>query len=110
MLCPYMDTHGMDPSGWTLQIREALRAAGHEIDEDIVEELSNHADSAFQSARARGFDKAEATQHVQTLITEWCASADLLRHRPRREPLIEAPASGRFSIAALLHEITYGVR
>lgn len=72
------------------RIRQALSASGHALDEDIVEELAQHAETAYESARAEGQDEAHAASVIEQLVREWAAEPQSLRRvtvvmRPGRQ-------------------------
>src|SRR5690348_3599217 len=49
---------------WKATIRESAMKSGVVLDEDIVEELSDHAGIVYQTMRSDGSEPAEAEQHV----------------------------------------------
>ena len=79
---------------WHEYVRRALAAAAPtgEIDEDVVEELAQHAEAARETARADGLDEERAEAHVRGLVDAWCAALGDATRRPRRPPLVEPPA------------------
>jgi putative ABC transport system permease protein len=96
---------------WKRSIRDRFEAAGRIVDQDIVDELSQHADRVHERARAEGRSADEATQEVEALIAAWCANARLLRRRPRRAAAVEPPSSReRLPLRTLLHDARYGLR
>jgi len=93
---------------WQHDIRAALQRHLHPIDDDVVEELAQHATASFQQARADGATPEEATTRVRTLIDGWCAAAP--RRRLRQAPAIEPappPAGGWIGIG---RDLRYGLR
>ncbi|PYV18323.1 MAG: hypothetical protein DMG07_04100, partial [Acidobacteria bacterium] len=95
---------------WSGFIRELLTAAGQTLDDDVVEELSQHAAATYQAARAEGGSHEEARREVEALVTSWCVDAAALRRRPRRPPIVEAPPSSSPFLAGILHDVRYGAR
>jgi putative ABC transport system permease protein len=81
---------------WRQEIRDELakRSSRSAADQSsVVEELAQHADAAFQAARADGESPDAATEHVRALIRAW--SAGETPRRIERPALIEAaPAVG----------------
>ena len=95
---------------WHARIRDACAAHGHVPDGDIVEELSQHAASAFQRARADGSSPEAADRQVEELIDAWTADAKALGPRSRRPPVVEPPSSAREPFAGVLQDARYAVR
>src|SRR5262249_57894731 len=73
---------------WTSRLRTAFTDPP---DEDVLEELAQHAAATYASARAEGCDVAEAERRVDLEIAAWAAKPALLRRRPKREPAGIAP-------------------
>jgi putative ABC transport system permease protein len=92
---------------WKVQIRSAL---GSTIDEDVLEELAQHAAATYASARAEGCDLAEAERRVAHQIHAWAANPALLRRRPRRDAVIEPPAGSASPLAAIAQDTRYAWR
>ena len=98
---------------WHTRVRDAFAAHGHAVDGDIIEELGQHAASAFQTARADGASQEMAEQQVDALIEAWVADGGVLRRRPRRPAVIEPPVPSRrshSSFAGVLQDARYGMR
>ena len=64
---------------WKAHLRSALTDNGRSPDDDVLEELSQHAAAAYDAARAEGRSHADAITQIEPLITEWRRSARLLR-------------------------------
>jgi hypothetical protein len=90
-------------------IASRLAAAGHAVDHSVVEELAQHADAAFASARAEGLEPHDAGARVSALIDGWVAEGARLRHRTRAAT-VEPPATGSAFLAGLLHDVRYAWR
>ncbi len=95
---------------FSARIRSAFTAAGHPLDEDVVEELAQHAESAYESSRAEGHGDAEANLAVETLIRGWVADPSALRRQVRRAPAVVPPAASRGFAAGSLADATYAWR
>ena len=95
---------------WHARVRGAFAAQGHTPDGDVVEELSQHAALAFQTARADGSSQEHAEQLVNTLIEAWTADPAAFRRRPRRQVAIEPPGASRSALAGVLQDARYGIR
>jgi predicted permease len=90
-------------------IAARLSAAGHPVDDGVVEELAQHASAAFASARAEGLGHDEADAHVRGLIDAWVAEGAHLRHR-RRESVVEPPSNGSAFVAGIAQDVRYACR
>jgi putative ABC transport system permease protein len=94
---------------WKAHLRTALAADGEPPDEDVLEELSQHAAAAYDAACAEGCTHDDAIARVEHLIAEWRRAAPLLR----RKPIVPLPASQPYAsqwLAATLHDIRYAFR
>ena len=90
-------------------IAARLAAAGHAIDDSVVEELAQHAEAAFDTARAEGLDIDEAGARVSALVDGWVAEGARLRHR-RNRVVVEPPPGGSARLAGVLDDIRYACR
>ena len=90
----------------------APKAGGPGVpDEEVVEELAQHARAEYDAARADGCTHQEADVRVTDLLTRWRSDASVLRHRSRRPPVVEPPAADKASwFAGLGRDITYAAR
>ena len=96
---------------WSREITDAFVRAGHDADVDIVEELSQHAAAAYQTARADGGSDADAQTEVRRQIAIWTREAAMLRRRPRRiAPPAPPPSRSRTWIAGLVQDLRYTIR
>jgi len=93
---------------WKTRLEEAFRA--HPLDQDILDELTQHAESIDAAARAEGCDAAEARRRVELQIAAWSAAPDLLRRRARRDPAVPPPPSAARPLASLAQDARYGWR
>jgi putative ABC transport system permease protein len=93
------------------RIRAALRQAGPMPDDDVVEELAQHARALYDRARADGEAQAEARRRVDVQIALWAADATLLKRRPHRPAALEAPPPADASWTnGLLNDARFGLR
>jgi putative ABC transport system permease protein len=90
-------------------IASRLAAAGHAVDHSVIEELAQHAEAAFASARAEGLEANEAEARVSALIDGWVAEGARLRHGTRRVTVEPPPTQAAF-LAGLLHDVRYAWR
>jgi len=95
---------------WKTRIRERFADAGHVLDDDVLEELSTHAKSAYDALRAEGADERESERQMSVLMDTWLSEASSLRRRPSRPPVVEAPPTGTARWAGLLNDVRYAVR
>ncbi len=92
---------------WKTRIRSAL---GSTLDDDVLEELAQHAAATYASARAEGCDAEEAERRVTRQIHAWATDPALLRRRPKREPAIEPPTGSASSLGAAAQDARYAWR
>jgi putative ABC transport system permease protein len=92
---------------WNAQIRAAL---GANLDEDVLEELAQHAAATYASARAEGLDPAEAGQRVAQQIDAWAANPALLRRRPTRQAAVVPPAGSASAAGVIAQDTRYAWR
>ena len=95
---------------WPEFVRDVLARRGSPADEDVVEELAQHAAAACEAARADGLDRTDAEQHVRALVDAWCQDPRRLRPRSRRAGLVEPPMTAAEGWTGLLHDARYAVR
>ena len=96
---------------WTDEIRAACAALPRLPDDDVVEELAQHASAAYAAARAEGLEEREAVSRVRTQVAAWCRDAGLLRRRPRRPPAVAPPPVASSSrLAGLAQDLRYAAR
>ena len=95
---------------WTRRITDHLTAAGHRVDDGVVEELGQHAAAAYEAARAEGLDPPDASARVESLIREWTAAGARLHHRTAARAAVEPPSSGGSLLAGLVHDARYAWR
>ncbi len=76
---------------WKSQIRAALASTPHPPDEDVLEELAQHARAVYRKERADGAPEDEAVRRVMMQVERWQSEAAALQRRSRREPAVEPP-------------------
>src|SRR5918999_582316 len=94
---------------WKAHVRTALAVDADSLDEDVLEELSQHAASAYDAARAEGCSHSDATVRVEGLIAEWRNSALLLRRRPTLRVPDSEPYASQW-VAGTLRDLRHGFR
>jgi putative ABC transport system permease protein len=93
------------------RLRAALTRAGHGPDDDVVEELAQHARAMYDRARAEGDSRDEALGRVDVQIELWAADATLMTRSARRAPAVVAPPAGNGTwTAGLWHDVRYAGR
>ncbi len=96
---------------WKTRIAAALARGRRSTDDDVIEELAQHARAMYDAARAEGASHEEARARVDDQIERWRRDADRLRHQSHRPPAIEPPpASTPFPLAGFAHDVRYGFR
>ena len=95
---------------WRDRIRRAFAAAGHDPDPDVVEELAQHAASAYAQARADSGTADAAERLIDAEIARWIEQAPALRRRPSRSALVQPPAAEPARFAGLLNDVRYACR
>lgn len=93
---------------WTDYVKTAF--SGRTCPEaDILEELAQHAQSAYEAARAEGATKEEALRRVDVQLTAWRDDAALLSRRPDRPTAVEPPAASGRGLG-ILQDLRYAAR
>src|SRR6266542_1892395 len=96
---------------WTARIRAAFAASPLVPDDDVVEELAQHARALYDAARAEGLSHDEADGRVAAQLERWRRDAAALRHKSGRAPLIEPPQAGSSTrFAGLVQDVRYAGR
>lgn len=93
---------------WNARISEAF--GRHAPDDDVVEELAQHASSTYAAARAEGCDVHEAEQRVLAQIAVWVANPGALRRGPGSAPAVPPPPGPASGIASVLQDTRYAWR
>ena len=93
---------------WNARVRAAF-ASRAVPDDDVIEELAQHAAAAFEAARADGCDPAEAERRVEAQVAAWAAQDVMLARRPRRPPAVIPPAAAAPWFAGLGRDVQYAL-
>ena len=91
-------------------LRRDARPRAEEIDDDVLDELAEHAAATYAAARAEGLDAADAERRVMQQIDTWAADPSLLRRRPKRQPAIAPPARSAGRLTAVAQDVRYAWR
>jgi putative ABC transport system permease protein len=94
---------------WRASVRTEFARLGKRVDESVVEEMAEHAATAFEAARADGMDAAGAEAAAHALIQSWCSGTSGPR-RVERAPLLESAAAGASPFAGLSLDIRLAFR
>ena len=96
---------------WTTHIRSEFARLGKPADDSVVEELAQHAATAWEAARADGAASSDADARVHGLVAAWCEGTSGPR-RTRRAPLVEVapPARGSFLFGGVMGDLRHAVR
>jgi putative ABC transport system permease protein len=95
---------------WRTHIRGALQTGVNPPDEDVVEELTQHARAMYDAARAEGCSQEAAERRVLAQIDRWRDEKAALRHKARRASAVEPPPPSGSAIAGLGHDVRYAYR
>src|SRR5688500_18512659 len=96
---------------WKERIRLELSRTGRIPDEDILDELAQHARAMYDSARADGASREEAEHRVELQTALWAADAALLKHPARRaSAVLPPPATASTWMDGIAHDIRYALR
>ena len=94
---------------WKSYVRDGF-AGADAPDEDVIEELAQHAESCFEQGLAAGESDEDARRRVDNLLLAWRSSSRALRrHRPPGAP--PAPAADRQSVVqSVVDDVAYATR
>jgi putative ABC transport system permease protein len=95
---------------WKPRIRETCSIDGRPLDEDVLEELSQHAAGAYETARADGRSHEEAECDVGRLLAEWRRAAPALKRRPQRPTVTEPGGADGHLFAGVVQDARHGLR
>ncbi|HET7694806.1 MAG TPA: ABC transporter permease [Vicinamibacterales bacterium] len=89
---------------------KARLAARLPLDDDVLEELAQHAASTYAAARADGLPAADAIARVDAQIEAWLANPALLRRRGRRAPAVTPPSGSGGRLTSIPQDVRYALR
>src|SRR4051812_9087819 len=96
---------------WPALIRAELAASGHDLDDEVVEELAQHARAMYEAARAEGLTHDAAARQVSDQVIRWREDGGKLHHRTRRPPAVAPPAGGPATwLEGVVQDIRYAAR
>ncbi len=100
-----------DEIDWKSRIRGALETQESMLEEDILEELAEHAQLMYDAARASGCSHDEADNRVSNQIVLWRLNVAGLHRSSLRRPAVQPPSGFRSSIfTGLAQDISYSTR
>jgi putative ABC transport system permease protein len=96
---------------WKSRVRSALTTSSSIPDEDVVEELAQHLDALYATARADGLSHAEAESRASAELHNWRLQGSALQHRQRRPPVIVPPPIASSShLSGFAQDVRYALR
>lgn len=95
---------------WNARILAALAECNPAPEPDVVEELAQHAEAAYNAARADGRTRDEADAATSALIRNWVREAETLRRPPRRAPAVVAPPTAARWLTGLVQDLRHAAR
>jgi len=96
---------------WKSRIRAAFVTSTEVPEDDVIEELAQHARAMHEAARADGLSPADADRLVSDQLDRWRLEASTLRHKSRRATAVEPPPAVSSShVAGLAQDVRYAVR
>src|SRR5690242_14803282 len=87
-----------------------IRATLTTVDDDIIDELAEHAGAIYACALMEGCDANEAQKRVDDQIAAWAANAGALRRRRKRAAAVPPPPITASAAAALRQDLRYALR
>src|SRR5262245_61135910 len=93
-----------------MDFKARIRSALPTVDDDILDELVEHAGAVYACALMEGRDAREAERRVDDQIAAWTANAGALRRRRKRAPAVPPPPLAASLAAALRQDVRYALR
>ena len=93
-----------------MDFKSRIRAALPIVDDDILDELAEHAGAVYTFALAEGCNASDAQQRVDDQIAAWTANASALRRRRKRAAAVPPPPIAASLAAALRQDVRYAWR
>ena len=96
---------------WTTRVRSAFMSTSHTPDDDVIEELAQHARAMYEAARADGCSHEDADRRVADQLDRWRVDAGALQHQSRRLLVVAPPPAVSSSrCTGLLQDVRYAAR
>src|SRR5262245_20143547 len=94
---------------WRTEVVREFERHGKAPDAGVVEEMAQHAASAYVAARGEGASASDAESQVRALIESWCAGTAGPK-RLERSPLLQSAPAGRSWFAGFGLDIRLALR
>jgi putative ABC transport system permease protein len=94
---------------WATEIRSEFARLNKQVDEAVVDEMTQHAEAAWETAIAGGEPAIEAEKRIRALIRSWCQSTSGPQ-RTARPALAEAAPAAASPFAGLSLDIRQALR
>src|SRR5436190_1394424 len=95
---------------WKSRVAAAFAARRVVPDADVVEELAQHAATAFEAARADGATDPDAADRVDRPIAMWCDDPAVALKRPKRRSAVTPPSDDRRAWSGTGQDAVYALR
>jgi putative ABC transport system permease protein len=97
---------------WVALVRTRVRSTGTPLDDDVIDEIAEHAEQMFQAAIIAGHTPEQARTAVEREMEDLAALARAARRRRRRlPPAPEPPPAGRpRPLITFARDLRHGVR
>jgi predicted permease len=95
---------------WSSELRRRFDDVGVSPSDDVVDELAEHAATAFASAVEAGATADAARTQVEALIDAWCRNPHAYARAPRRPPALAAPSASSGGLTGVWLDLRYGLR
>jgi putative ABC transport system permease protein len=96
---------------WRARVRQELASATGIPDDDVIEELAQHAHALYEAARADGLSDEAANRRVREQLDRWRLDVTALQRKSRPGTIVEPPpAVSTSSFNGLAHDVRYAAR
>src|SRR3982751_1752641 len=92
---------------WQARIRLAFGPVAP--DDDVIEELAQHAEATYAAARAEGDSEAAAIARVDDQIAAWTVDPSIFHRRRQRATPVVPPGSGSRGLG-IVQDVKYAAR
>ena len=93
---------------WKALVRAAFD--GRTPDDDVVEELAQHAAATYEAARADGADADGSMASIKEQLGRWVIDPVVFARRPRRRPAVEPPAGTESILWSVWQDARHAMR
>jgi len=95
---------------WSARVRQAFDRSGRTPDDDVIEELAQHARATYEAVRTDGGARDDAERAVAQLLAQWRREAAALHHRRRRLPHAPPPPASSSLLDGVAQDLRYAAR